>query len=39
MEWAQKGIMPRIASKVVSKKCVSRACFLAIPMDSRAGKR
>ena len=38
-EWERKGITSRIASKVASPKCVRRACFLAIPMDSRAKKR
>ena len=39
VEWKQKGITSRIASKLVSPKCVSRACFLDIPMDSWGGKR
>ena len=38
VEWARKGIMSRIVSKVMLTKYVSRACFLAIPMDIRAKK-
>ena len=38
VNWDLKGIMLRIASKVASQKCVIRACFLAIPIDSQADK-
>ena len=38
LECTRKGKTLRIASKVVSLKCVSGACFFAILMESQAYK-